>query len=188
MTSVDIWLLGIALAMDCLAVSIASGVMVRRNLFRMAILFGVFQALMTLLGWLATSHFSDVIQVIDHWLAFGLLALIGGNMIHESCCDNERKLFDPTRLPTQLMLAVATSIDAFAAGISLVCIGYYTFYTAIVPFLIIGITSLLFSVIGQSLGIKFGRGIERKLRPGMVGGIVLILIGIKILIVHLSTE
>jgi len=186
MTTVDIWLLAMALAMDCLAVSIASGVVARRILMRMAVLFGLFQALMPLMGWMATSRFSDYLEAFDHWIAFGLLALIGGNMIRGSFSNDEHSHFDPTRLTTQLLLAVATSIDAFAAGVSLVCTGYHTLTDIAMPLTVIGTTSLLFSVIGQSLGIKFGRGIERKLRPELVGGIILLLIGFKILFVHLS--
>ena len=186
MTTVDIWLLAMALAMDCLAVSIASGVIVRRILVRMAVLFGTFQALMPLMGWMATSRFSSYLEAFDHWIAFGLLAIIGGNMIRESFSNGERSHFDPTRLTTQLLLAVATSIDAFAAGISLACVGYRTLAEAAVPLFVIGFTSLLFSIIGQSLGIKFGRSIERKLRPELVGGIILLLIGFKILFVHLT--
>ncbi len=186
MTIIDIWLLAVALAMDCLAVSIASGVMVRRIIVRMAVLFGLFQALMPLMGWMATSRFSGYLEAVDHWVAFGLLAVIGGNMIREAFSNEERRHFDPTQLSMQLLLAVATSIDAFAAGISLVCTGYDTLAEVTMPLIIIGLTSLLFSLIGQSLGLRFGRGIERRLRPGLAGGIILLLIGIKILVVHLA--
>lgn len=186
MTTVDVWLLALALAMDCLAVSIASGVVVRRILVRMAMLFGLFQALMPLMGWMATSRFSDYIEAFDHWIAFGLLAMIGGNMIRSSFKTDEHSHFDPTRLPTQLLLAVATSIDAFAAGVSLVCTGYHTLASITMPLIVIGLTSLLFSLIGQSLGLRFGQTVERKLRPELVGGVILLLIGFKILFVHLS--
>ena len=119
MNLLDIWMLAVALAMDCFTVSIVSGVIVRRWLWamilRMAFLFGLFQALMPLIGWLATNHFSEQLEAIDHWIAFGLLAFIGGKMIRESFGpEEEEKQFNPKNLHTQLILAVATSIDALA--------------------------------------------------------------------------
>ena len=122
MNSLDIWLLAIALAMDCFTVSIVSGVIVRRFLWglvlRMAFLFGLFQALMPFLGWLATSRFSEQLEAIDHWIAFALLVFIGGKMIKGSFDEAEEPSFNPQNLRVQLVLAVATSIDALAVGIS----------------------------------------------------------------------
>lgn len=189
MNSLDIWLLAVALAMDCFTVSIVSGVMVRRHLLglmlRLAVFFGVFQALMPLIGWLATNHFSEALESIDHWIAFGLLTFIGGKMIKESFKEESEHTFNPQRLSTQLLLAVATSIDALAVGISFACIGYNTLTSLLWPLIIIGIVSFTFSVTGYLLGVRFGRRIERRLKPELLGGIILLVIGVKILMSHL---
>lgn len=190
MNSLDIWMLAIALAMDCFTVSIVSGVIVRRWLWgmilRMAFLFGLFQAAMPLIGWLATNHFSEQLETIDHWIAFGLLAFIGGKMIRESFGpEEEEKQFNPRNLHTQLLLAVATSIDALAIGISFACTGYRHFSQIAYPLFVIGLVSFMFSLFGYKLGVKFGKSIARKLKPELLGGIILIVIGIKILITHL---
>ena len=189
MNLLDIWLLAIALAMDCFTVSIVSGVIVRRHLWglvmRMAFLFGAFQALMPLLGWLATSHFSEQLEAVDHWIAFVLLAFIGGKMIKESFEDEEEQTFNPQSLRVQLLLSVATSIDALAVGISFACIGYHSLVSLTFPLIIIGIVSFLFSVVGYLFGVRFGRSIARRLKPALLGGIILIVIGVKILVSHL---
>jgi len=189
MNSLDIWLLAVALAMDCLTVSIVSGVIVRRIflalVLRLAFLFGAFQALMPLAGWLATKHFSEALESIDHWIAFGLLTFIGGKMIKESFEDEHEHTFDPQRLSTQLLLAVATSIDALAVGISFACVGYNTLNSLLWPLIIIGVVSFTFSVTGYLLGVRFGRRIERRLKPELLGGVILLVIGIKILLSHL---
>lgn len=191
MNSLDIWMLAIALAMDCFTVSMVSGVIVRRWLWgmilRMAFLFGLFQAMMPLTGWLTTNHFSEQLEAIDHWIAFGLLAFIGGKMISESLGSDEEKQFNPHSPTTQLLLAVATSIDALAIGISFACTGYRLFEQIVSPLFIIGIVSFLFSLFGYLLGVRFGKSIASKLKPELLGGIILIVIGIKILITHLMT-
>ena len=190
MNQLDIWLLAVALAMDCFTVSIVSGVIVRRwvwgMILRIAFLFGLFQAMMPLIGWLATNHFSEQLEFIDHWIAFGLLAFIGGKMIRESFApEEEEKQFNPENLHTQLLLAIATSIDALAIGISFACTGYRAFSPISYPLFIIGLVSFLFSLLGYKLGVRFGKSIARKLKPELLGGIILIVIGIKILITHL---
>lgn len=189
MNSLDIWLLAVALAMDCFTVSIVSGVIVRCHLWglvlRMAFLFGAFQALMPLLGWLATSHFSEQLEAVDHWIAFALLAFIGGKMVKESFEDEEEQTFNPQSLRVQLLLAVATSIDALAVGISFACIGYDSLVSLTFPLIIIGIVSFLFSVVGYLFGVRFGRSIARRLKPALLGGIILVVIGVKILVSHL---
>jgi len=189
MNSLDIWMLAIALAMDCFTVSMVSGVIVRRWLWlmilRMAFLFGLFQALMPLIGWLATNHFSEQLEVIDHWIAFGLLAFIGGKMIRDSFGEEVEDQFNPKNLQTQLILAVATSIDALAIGISFACTGYRDVIQIANPLWIIGLVSFLFSLFGYQLGVRFGKSIARRLKPELLGGIILIAIGIKILITHL---
>lgn len=195
MNSLDIWLLAVALAMDCFTVSIVSGVILsdRFRLFskegltilRMAFLFGFFQALMPLLGWFATSRFSEHLEAIDHWIAFALLAFIGGKMILESFDDEKESSFDPQRMRMQLLLAIATSIDALAVGISFACIGFHRLTQLSVPLIIIGIVSFLFSVLGYMLGSRFGKSITRRLKPELLGGIILVVIGAKILMTHL---
>jgi putative Mn2+ efflux pump MntP len=191
MSLLDIILLAIALAMDCFTVSIVCGVILRGEqrssfvTYRLAFLFGLFQALMPLIGWLGISHFSHYLEAVDHWIAFGMLAFIGVKMIKESFDEEEEKHFDPCRLRTQLLLAVATSIDALAVGISFACTGYDTLSQLTLPLLIIGLASFVLSLLGYYLGRRFGSIITRRLKPELLGGIILILIGVKILFTHL---
>ncbi len=188
MNILDILLLSVALAMDCFALSILSGIfMGRRNwrvIVQMSFLFGLFQALFPLIGWAGTSRFSHLFQQFDHWIAFGLLLFIGAQMIHEHF-HPEVKRFDPTRLRTQLLMAVADSIDAFAVGISFSCTGYDRLSSLTFPLWTIGLVSFGFSIAGCLLGIGSGTRIRRLLKPELVGGIILIVIGAKILLTHL---
>ena len=190
MTGLEIWLLAIGLAMDCLAVSIASGIILKRIQWRpmlvMAIFFGLFQAIMPLLGWLGASTFSHLIESVDHWIAFAILAFLGGRMIKESfkeedCCQR----FNPASLKVVITMAIATSIDALAIGVSFAFLGIKSCSSILYPVGIIGFVSFLMSLIGLIFGIRFGCGIARKLRAELWGGIILILIGTKILIEHL---
>ncbi|MBO6032053.1 MAG: manganese efflux pump [Prevotella sp.] len=185
MNLLEIILLAIALAMDCFTVSIVSGVMLSRRVIRMAFLFGFFQAMMPLLGWLGISHFQAYMEAYDHWIAFSLLAFIGGKMIWESFGPEEDQHFNPGKLRTQLLLAVATSIDALAVGISFACTGFTMVSQLTTPLLIIGIVSFLFSIVGYHLGRRFGKTITRRTKPELFGGVILALIGVKILITHL---
>lgn len=190
MTNLDIWLLAIGLAMDCFAVSIASGIIMKRIRLRpmlsMAFAFGFFQALMPLLGWIGASSFSHLIEDWDHWIAFAILVFLGGRMVRESFKDEEcRHEFDPTNLKVLLTLAVATSIDALAVGISFAFVGTYSISTILPPIGIIGLVSFVLSLAGLMFGICFGHGLARKLRAELWGGIILIAIGTKILIEHL---
>ena len=187
----DIALLSVALAMDCFTVSIVCGISCRRwmprLMLQMSVLFGVFQALMPLIGWLGTSLFSQYLEAVDHWIAFGLLSFLGGRMIRESVSsgNNEEHHSIPSALTTPLLLAVATSIDALAIGISFACTGYKTVAQLSFPLVVIGVGSFLFSVLGNRLGIRFGIAIRRKLNPELFGGLVLIFIGIKVLLTHI---
>lgn len=190
MSIIDIILLAVALAMDCLTVSIVSGLTARdgqatetRWLYRMAFLFGFFQAFMPLLGWLGIIHFETYMEAYDHWIAFGLLAFIGGKMVWESFGDDEEQHFNPRLLRTQLLLAVATSIDALAVGISFACTGYTQLSDLTLPLIIIGIVSFLFSIMGYHLGRHFGKPIKKLMKPELMGGLILIAIGVKILLV-----
>lgn len=195
MSILELWLLAVALAMDCFTVSIVFGVLLRkiewRTILVVAFLFGLFQAMMPLAGWLATNSFSSLIEDYDHWIAFCLLAFLGGRMIKESFSDDkeeeeaEVKHINPRKLKTQLVFAVATSIDALAVGISFTCLGFNTISSLSLPLLIIGFVSLAFSIVGSLLGIRFGKGVEKRLKPELLGGIVLIIIGIRVLCEHL---
>ena len=190
MTGLEIWLLAIGLAMDCFAVSIASGIILKRVRMRpmliMALAFGFFQALMPLLGWIGASFFSHLIENIDHWIAFAILAFLGGRMVLESFKDEDcRHEFDPTSLKVASALAVATSIDALAVGVSFAFLGVRSFSSILPSIGIIGFVSFALSFVGLMFGIRFGCGIARKLRAELWGGVILIIIGTKILIEHL---
>lgn len=187
----DLVLLSVALAMDCFTVSLMSGVILRRAvtaaILRMALLFGVFQAAMPLAGWLGTAHFSQYLEAVDHWIAFGLLAFIGGKMIKESFDDDDSEpSFNPLRLRTQLLLAVATSIDALAVGISMACLGYDHITALTLPLVMIGTASVVLSIAGYWLGVRFGRIVARRIKPELIGGLVLVFIGIKVLLSHIA--
>lgn len=190
MTNFEIWLLAVGLAMDCFAVSIASGILMKRVRLRpmliMAFCFGLFQGIMPLLGWTAASLFSHLIENVDHWIAFGILAFLGGRMICDSLKnEEERHEFDPTSLKVVLALSVATSIDAMAIGVSFALLDIKSYAELLSPVGIIGFVSFALSIVGLLFGIRFGCGIARKLRAEFWGGIILILIGTRILIEHL---
>lgn len=189
MTILDILLIAVALAMDCFTVSMVSGVMTRkmfwgRNL-RMAFLFGFFQAAMPFIGWIAIHYFQSSVEAYDHWIAFGLLLLIGGKMILDAFKEEDEATFNPLNLGTQLTLAIATSIDALAVGISFACSGYGTVQSLILPLAVIGLVSFIFSIAGLLLGVRFGGAVARRLKPEIIGGVILIAIGVKILLEHL---
>ena len=138
MTGLEVWLLAIGLAMDCFAVSIASGIILKRiqwrPMFVMALFFGVFQALMPLLGWTGASTFSHLIESVDHWIAFAILAFLGGHMVRESFKEEDcRHDFNPTSLKVVLTMAIATSIDALAIGISFAFLGIRDFSAILSP-------------------------------------------------------
>ena len=182
--------IALAIAMDCFAISVVCGVLVRRiegkTMLRLAFLFGFFQAMMPFVGWFLTNRFSAYIQAIDHWIAFGMLAFIGAKMISDSFKEEEQTGLRPRDLKAQLLLAVATSIDALAVGITYACTGYERPDQLIQPLLIIGLVSFFMSLIGFTIGVKFGSAVNKKMRPELLGGIILLGIGIKILADHLS--
>ena len=187
MSFLDLILLALSLAMDCFSVSIVSGAILRSwqggVVWRISLLFGFFQALMPLIGWLLVIHFAASLATYGHWLAFALLLFIGGKMIWESLQgDKETTAFHPHHLPTQLLLAVATSIDALAIGVSMAVTGYTSFSQLWWPLTVIGVVSLLMSLLGHRLGISFGKSIARRIKPELIGGIILIVLGIKALL------
>lgn len=180
----DLIVTGIALSMDAFAVSIGKGLSVPRVRAKHCLLcgvwFGGFQALMPFLGFVLTGTFAEYITQYDHWIAFALLALIGANMIREALSDDEESTDASFSVETMLLLAVATSIDALATGVSFAVTNTNIF----LAISIIGATTFLFSAAGVRVGSVFGKKYQSKAE--LIGGIILILIGIKILIEHLT--
>jgi putative Mn2+ efflux pump MntP len=181
-------LLGIALglAMDAFAVAIATGLtlpeVTRRHTFRLAFHFGLFQFLMPVLGWFAGSQLAAYIGGFDHWLAFGLLAFVGGKMLWESRHDEEarRDRRDPTRGWTLVTLSLATSIDALAVGLSLAFLGESIW----APSVVIGLVAAALTTVGLKFGSRFGSRCGKWAE--ILGGCVLLLIGARILAGHLQ--
>lgn len=188
MNFLELLLIGIGLSMDAFAVAICRGFAMRRMNWRHAAIiaayFGGFQALMPLAGWVLGATFAGSIQKVDHWIAFILLALIGGNMIREAVLQNdstEEKVTEEARPDHRQLffMAVATSIDALAVGVTFAFLD-----VAIVPAIsIIGITTFGLSFAGVAVGNFFGSRYKR--RAEITGGVILIFMGIKILIQHL---
>jgi len=179
---ITILLIAIGLSMDATAVAIVKGITVTKERRRSAILlasfFGGFQMLMPLIGWLAGLGLKDTIMGIDHWIAFGLLGFIGLKMIYDSIKGEEEKEEDVT-IYAALVLAVATSIDALMVGLSFAFLETSIF----VPIVIIGIVTFVLSLAGFSFGSKIGTVFGNRIK--ILGGIILILIGVKILAEHL---
>ena len=186
MTFIELLLIAIGLSMDSFSVSICKGLTTKKFSWRMALVcglwFGLFQALMPIIGYFLGVQFQEMIEAYDHWIAFGLLFLIGANMIREAIWGKKEEGKDNGSLgfKTMLLLAIATSIDALAVGVSFACIQVKIWSSVI----IIGITTFLFSVLGVKIGNVFGSKYEKS--ASIVGGIILILIGLKILLEHLG--
>lgn len=188
MSNLEIWLLAVSLAMDCFSVSITSGIILRRVCMKVfltiAFFFGLFQGMMPVIGWFGASRFYHLIEQFDHWIAFALLIFLGVKMIREGISDDEEHLFDPTRLATVLTLSLAVSIDALAVGISFTCIGMSTLHQLTFPLLAIGLASFVLALIGCFIGSIVGSKLRFPMEP--IGGLVLIILGIKILFEHLT--
>ena len=182
MTVFEIFLIGIGLSMDAFAVSVCKGLSAGKvgfkNIALAGVWFGGFQALMPLIGYLLGSTFEQYVKSIDHWIAFILLSIIGANMIKESFDKEENGQNSSFAFLSMLMVAVATSIDALAVGISFA----FLQVEIIKAVSIIGITTFILSVIGVAVGNMFGSRYEKK--ATLAGGIILILIGLKILLEH----
>ena len=186
---IELFLLGIGLAMDAFAVSVCKGLGMRRLNKKQALIiglyFGGFQALMPLIGWLIGRQFQTYITSIDHWIAFILLGFIGGKMMIEAIREwNEEETVDVMDAPldhkNMLVLAVATSIDALAVGITFAFLD-----TPIIEAItIIGITTMVISIIGVVVGNFFGS--RYKSKAEFIGGLILVLLGLKILLEHLG--
>lgn len=175
----------LALAMDAFAVSVGISVaqkgLKRDQIFRLASHFGLFQFAMPLVGWLAGRIFMDSIRDVDHWIASALLVIVGCKMMYEAVIRKKKvkqAVNDPTRGLTLVVLSVATSIDAFAVGISFAALEMNILW----PSAVIGIVAFLLTLIGTHLGPVLGRIAGR--RAELLGGLILILIGIKIVIDH----
>lgn len=188
----ELVLLAVGLSMDAFAVSICKGLGMKKINLKVAVVlglfFGGFQAGMPVIGWALGSQFMGIIGPIDHWIAFILLAFIGGKMLWEAFTENEdegegegdNKNAEKIDLVEYLILAIATSIDALAVGISFAALS-----VGIVPAVsLIGVTTFIFSIAGVAIGHTFGARYEKP--ATIVGGVVLILIGLKILLEHLG--
>ena len=180
----EIFAIAIALAMDAFAVAISSGIILpritARHYFRLSFHFGLFQGLMPILGWFTGKSVIPHLKQWDHWIAFLLLLYVGGKMIYESFRNgNTTSVNDPTRGMRLVMLSVATSIDALIIGFSLAILGV----KIVLPALIIGLTTLLLTFAGMKLGEKLGRLFGRRIE--ILGGVILLAIGVKILLEHL---
>ncbi len=180
----ELFLTAVALSMDAFAVSVCKGLSARRlrpwNAVETGLFFGGFQALMPLLGWLLGRQFESYITEIDHWIAFVLLAFIGGKMIWEVLRGGEDDDSGSFALRELLILAVATSIDALAVGVTFAFLSVNIWSSIAV----IGVTTFAFSVGGVYLGNRVGGRFHEKAE--LAGGVILILIGLKILLEHLG--
>ena len=182
----ELFILAVGLSMDAFAVSVCKGLAMKKASRKAQLCcgawFGGFQALMPLIGYFLGTLFLDAISAIDHWIAFGLLVLIGVNMLREAMGSEEEEAADADlSVKTMFILAVATSIDALAVGISLAMAGVGSIWLAV---LLIGVTTFVLSVIGVRVGNVFGSRYEK--RAETVGGVILILLGVKILLEHLG--
>ncbi len=178
----EIVFIGVGLAMDAFAVSVCKGLSMKKVILKNAIIialyFGLFQALMPTIGFFLGGTFSSVVQKADHWIAFILLGLIGGNMIRESLSKDKEESDESVDFKTMIVLAIATSIDALAVGVT------FAFFEVnlVLAVTIIGVITFALSISGVFIGNRFGDKLEDKAE--LAGGIILILIGLKILLEH----
>ena len=181
---IELFLIAVGLSMDAFAVSVCKGLAMPKCTFKKAAIvglwFGGFQALMPAIGYVLGAQFQEAIASIDHWIAFVLLALIGGNMIHEALDNDEEEADESLDVKTMFLLAVATSIDALAIGIT-----FAFLKVNIIPAVcFIGIVTFIISFAGVKIGNVFGARYKNKAE--IVGGVILILLGLKILLEHLG--
>lgn len=184
MSLLTLFITAVGLSMDAFAVSICKGLAMKKLDFKKSLIiglwFGGFQALMPTIGYLLGSQFEQYVTAIDHWIAFVLLALIGANMIKEALSKEEDEANDSIDIKTMFLLAVATSIDALAVGVT-----YAFLQVDIIPAVsFIGVTTFVLSIVGVKVGNFFGT--KYKSRAELAGGIILILMGTKILLEHLG--
>ncbi len=184
MDVITILFIALGLAMDAFAVSMAHGITLKNSrsgdALKLALSFCSFQAFIPLLGWLRGLSLSTIISVIDHWIAFGILTLIGCKMIYESLrMEMDQRKPKVLTVRTLLALSITTSIDALAVGVSFA----FLQISVAIPVVVIGTVTFLLSLVGVSFGKKIGHFFEKKIE--IVGGLTLILIGLKILLEHL---
>ena len=184
MSLMELFLIAVGLSMDAFAVSVCKGLSVRKATVKHALCvglyFGGFQALMPLIGYLLGTQFESFINSVDHWIAFVLLSFIGGNMIREALSREEEKLDDSFSFRTMMTLAVATSIDALAMGVTFA----FLRVNIVSAVLLIGATTFILSAAGLKVGNVFGA--KYKARAELFGGVVMVLMGLKILLEHLG--
>ena len=183
MSTYELFIIAVGLSMDALAVAICKGLSMAKMSWRKGIIvglwFGGFQALMPLIGYLLGAQFESKITAFDHWIAFILLGLIGGNMIREGVSGDEEKTDDSVSIKSMLPLAIATSIDALAVGVT------FAFLRVTIAYAVsfVGVITFLLSTVGVKVGNVFGA--RYKSKAEIAGGVILILMGLKILIEHL---
>ena len=179
---IELLLISVGLAMDAFAVSVGKGMTLKqvrpRHALNAGAWFGAFQALMPIIGYFVGRSFASYVASVDHWIAFGLLILIGANMIREAVWGDDEEIDGNFGFRTMLLMAIATSIDAMAVGISMAFLDVNIWMSA----LVIGVVTLSLSAVGVYLGSLFGSRLGSK--AGVVGGLILIAIGIKIVIEH----
>lgn len=182
---VELLLLAVGLSMDAFAVSLCKGLAMKKATLKAeltcGIWFGGFQALMPVIGFFLGTLFAEAIEAFDHWVAFGLLVLIGINMLKEAVSSEEEQADADLSVKTMFLMAVATSIDALAVGISLAMAGGVNIWLAAI---FIGICTCVLSAAGVKIGNVFGSRYEKKAQ--VAGGVILILLGVKILLEHLG--
>lgn len=189
----ELMLLSIGLSMDAFAVSVSKGLKMKKfnyiEAITISLFFGIFQAFMPLIGWILGTEFGSHITNVDHWIAFVLLSTVGGKMIYDSIhCENDKDncalsdklMCAPLDIKELFVLSIATSIDALAVGITFALLPSINIWISIAS---IGVITFLFSFIGVIIGSKFGNRLEKH--AGLLGGLLLIGIGLKILIEHL---
>ncbi|OGU59248.1 MAG: hypothetical protein A2X64_01780 [Ignavibacteria bacterium GWF2_33_9] len=187
MNYLEIIIIACGLAFDAFAVSVSAGTkkscQTPRASFRLSFHFGLFQFMMPIIGWFVGSLISNLLESVDHWIAFGLLVYIGYKMIRDTFIkDKEEKLFDPSKGAQLILLSIATSIDALAVGLSLALLNV----EILTPAIIIGIITSTLSYVGIKIGKQFGK--KYAVRAEFIGGLILIGIGLKILIEHTVPE
>lgn len=184
MGAIEILLISIGLAMDAFAVSVCKGLAMKKMSWKKAIIiglyFGAFQAIMPTIGFSLGTTFERFITNVDHWIAFILLVGIGINMVKEAFNKESENRNDNVDVKTMLVLSIATSIDALAIGITFACLKIHI----VMPVITIGLITFIISVIGVKIGNRFGNKYEKKAE--IMGGVILILLGIKILLEHLG--
>ena len=182
MTIIAVIFIALGLAMDAFAVSISSGAVIKKMHIKHALLiagfFGFFQAIMPILGWFLANFAGHFLENFGHWIAFGLLILIGAKMIYESFQISDERDSNPLNIYVLFVMAIATSIDAFAVGITLSVMNV----KLLLPVLVIAVITFVFSFLGAYIGKLFGHIFESKVE--VFGGVILILIGIKVLVTH----